>query len=57
MKLRVQELEGIPHDQLFGGNKLEDWLKVSDYGIPNESTLHLVLRLRGGDMGFWILSC
>lgn len=52
VKQHIQRVEGIPVDQqrlVYSGKQLEDERELrADYKIWPDSTLHLVLRLRGG---------
>eukprot|EP00347_Sterkiella_histriomuscorum_P006632 403352030 len=51
IRAKIQDKPGMPPDHIrlvFGGKKLQDGKILSDYGLQKESTIHMVLRLRGG---------
>ena len=51
LKQQVYNKEGIPVDAqifVFAGKSLQDEHLLSEYGVMQESTLFLMLRLKGG---------
>ncbi len=51
LKIALHKKEGIPHYQqrlIYAGRSLENNKTLADYNIIKESTIHLVLNMRGG---------
>ena len=52
IKQQIQEKEGVAvGDQrlIYAGKNLDDTKTVADYNLTKDSTLHMVLRVRGGE--------
>lgn len=50
-KILVWQKEGTPAETqrlIYAGKELEDTRILSDYSVQAQSTIHMVLRLKGG---------
>ena len=51
LKQKIESKENIPAQEqrlIYSGKQLNDTFTLSDYNIRDQSTLHLLLRLKGG---------
>ncbi|KAH9608533.1 hypothetical protein KSS87_010988 [Heliosperma pusillum] len=54
LKTLLQHKQGIPKDEqrlIFGGKQLEDDRTLAYYNIHNESSVDVLMRVRGGGVG------
>ena len=52
VKAKIEVHLGIPLQEqrlMYGGRQLQEGRTLSSYNIEDKSTLHLVLRLKGGE--------
>ena len=51
VKRKIQDKENLPANEqrlIYAGKQLDDTRMLSEYDVKNNATLHLLLRLKGG---------